>query len=310
MLYTYKHNGITWIDLENPTREEVRSLVEQFGIAPIVADELLAPTARSRADLHGDYIYLILHFPQRITDHHVADIKPNKLDQEIDFVIAKDFIITTRYGAVDSFLEFAKMFETNSILDRSNMAQHAGYIFYYMIRNIYKTLFEEVQNVKDMLTEDEEKIFSGKEREMVAELSKINRLLLYYKDSLSFHREVLNSFEVAGREIFEPEFSYYLRAVTGEYYKVQGALESSRDYLGELRRTNDSLLSSKQNEVMKMIAIISFITFPMTLIAGIFGMNTINTPLLGETNDFWIVVGIMVIMATIILIFFKKKDWI
>lgn len=310
MLSEYKHKGITWIDLENPTREEVRDLVEKYTLDPVVADELLAPTARSRVDLHKNYIYLILHFPQRITDHHHAEVRPNKLNQEVDFIIAKDFIITTRYGAIDTFLEFAKLFETNSVLDRSNIAEHAGYIFYYMMRNIYKTLFDEVQNTKDMLSDFEDKVFSGNQKEMVLELSKMNRLLLYYKDSLSFHHEVLTSFETAGREIFEPRFSYFLRSVVGEYLKVQSSLESAKDYLSELRETNDSLLSTKQNEVMKMIAIISFITFPMTLVAGIFGMNTTHTPLIGTDNDFLIVIGIMLAMAALILFYFNKKKWL
>lgn len=309
MIYTYKHKDITWIDLENPTRSEVRELIEKNGIDPIVANELLVPTTRSRVDLHKDFIYLILHFPQKIL-HSEYNQKLSKESIEVDFIIGKNFIITTRYGAVDAILEFSKVFESDSILDRSNISKHAGYVFYYMIKAVYKSMYEEVQNMRDQISDYEEQVFAGKEKEMVATLSRMNRILLYYKESLSFHKEILNSFEEAGKFVFEQEFTYYLRAIIGEYYKVQSALESAKDYLAELRETNDSLLSTKQNEVMKMIAIISFITFPMTLISSIFGMNTISTPILGDSNDFNIIIGTMVVMAGFMFLFFKRKDWL
>lgn len=310
MVYTYKHKGITWIDLESPTKTEVRNLVEQVGIDPLVANELLAPTTRSRVDLHSNYIYLILHFPHKIKDHNYNNGYLHKDPTEIDFIIGKDFIITTRYSVVDAILDFSKVFESDSILDKSNIGKHAGYVFYYMIKNVYKSMYEEVQNMRDQISDYEDKVFSGKEKEMVITLSRMNRVLLYYKEALSFHKEILVSFEEAGKYIFEDEFKYYLRAVLGEYHKVQSAIESSSDYLSEIRETNDSLLSTKQNEVMKMIAIISFITFPMTLLSSIFGMNTSKTPILGVENDFWIIIGGMLIMAGFMFLFFKRKDWL
>lgn len=309
MIYTHKHKDVTWIDLENPTRSEVRELIEKFNIEPLVADELLAPTTRSRVDLHPNFIYLILHFPNKIKDHKYNG-QLHKEPVEVDFIIGKNFIITTRYNTVDAILEFSKIFESDSILDRSNIGKHAGYIFYYMIRNIYKSMYEEVQNMKDQISFYEEEVFSGNEKEMVNTLSKMNRILLYYKESISFHKEILNSFEEAGKYIFESEFTYYLRAVLGEYHKVQSAIESSSDYLSEIRETNDSLLSSKQNEVMKMIAIISFITFPMTLLSSIFGMNTVTTPIVGSSNDFMIIIGSMIVIVSFMFIFFKRRGWL
>ncbi len=309
MIYSYKHKDVTWIDLENPTKDEVRDLIERFKIDAVVAEELLSPSTRSKADLHNDYIYLILHFPKKTENHNYTG--PLKKDSvEIDFIIGKNFIITTRYSSVDAILEFSKIFESDSILNRSNIGVHAGYVFYYMIRNIYKSIYEEVQNMKDQIAIYEENVFSGKEREMVETLSKMNRVLLYYKESLSFHKEILVSFEDAGKHIFEAEFTYYLRAVMGEYHKAQSALEGSINYLSELRETNNSLLSTKQNEIMKMIAIISFITFPMTLISSIFGMNTSSIPFLGSNNDFMIIIGSMMILAGFMFLFFKKKKWL
>jgi Mg2+ and Co2+ transporter CorA len=100
------------------------------------------------------------------------------------------------------------------------MAQHAGYIFFYMIQNLYKNLENRLDHVRDILKDIENQIFSGNERQMVQEVSKLNRLLLNYRESTDLHQEILESFEVAGKKFFGKDFEYHLRSITGEYYKV------------------------------------------------------------------------------------------
>ena len=306
MIREYKHKNVTWIDLENPTQEEVRNLSNKYEVDHLTANELLTPTLRPRVDYHSNYIYLILHFP----NGHNDDNGFNKKIEEVDFIIGQDFIITTRYTTIDAILEFSKVFEVESILDKSSMTKHAGYIFYYMIQNLYKNLNNRLDHVRDVLADVENKIFHGEERQMVKELSMLNRLLLNYRESTNLHQEILESFEVAGKKFFGADFEYHLRSVTGEYYKVRSSMDSAKEYLNELRDTNDSLLSTKQNEVMKILTITTFIFLPLSLLAGVFGMNAKFMPVVGQTNDFWIIVLSMAIIATFLFLFFKIKKWL
>lgn len=307
MMYTYKHESVTWIDLENPTRDEVRDIISTYDIDPVVGEELLNQTHRSRVDLHKDYIYLILHFPTQFNPKHTG-VK-HRID-EIDFVIGRDFIITTRYSSVNALLEFSKIFESDTLIERKHFTKHAGFVFYHMIRNIYKSLYSKVEEIKTTLSAFEDKIYEGHEREMVFELSKMSRTILYFRESLSQHKEILTSFETAGKALFEKEFKFYLRAVTGEYLKLANSINSAKDYLYELRTTNDSLLSTKQNEIMKTLTVVNFIILPLSLITGLFGMNTDNNPIVGDPNDFWIIVFIMLVLTIISTTIFKRKNWL
>lgn len=308
MLYENRFKNITWIDLENPTLDEVRYVTESRDIDPLVADELLSPTLRSRVDMYHEYIYMILHFPA--ANSHKGGMRDTKDLEEIDFVLGKDFIITTRYNTLDALHEFSRVFEVNSILDKSNMGEHAGFVFYYMIQYFYKGMMDKIENVKSLLVDIEEQIFSGNEKRMVYELSKINRLLLTFKEAIALHEEVLQSFEVAGRQFYGNNFSYHLRKVIGEYYRVRSALSSTTNYLQELRSTNDSLLTTKQNEIMKTLTIIAFIVLPLSLVAGIFGMNTQNMPLIGEPNGFWTILVLMLGLALIMYLIVRAKRWL
>lgn len=303
---TYK--AVTWVDLENPTQSEVRALMDEFAIEPIVADELLSPTLRPKVDVHEKFIYLILHFPIAHAGH-VGDMD-HKKTQEVDFIIGKHFLITTHYDSIDALHDFSKIFEVNSILDKTKMGIHAGYVFYYMIQHFYRQLHNHVETIRDAMNDAEQQTFAGNEHAMVKELSILNRMLLTYKSALTTHHNVLQSFEQAGTEFFGNGFVYHLRGIVGEYFKVSQALESTKEYLHELRSTNDSLLFTKQNEIMKNLTIMSLITFPLSLVAAIFGMNTVHTPLIGTSNDFFIITLSMLVLVVCMFIFFKKKRWI
>ena len=97
MKTVHRYKSLTWVDLESPTTEEVRSIMGEYNVDPLVGEELLTPTVRPKVDLYPNLIYMILHFPALA---HMA-----RSTREIDFVIGKEFIITTHYGPIEFFDE-------------------------------------------------------------------------------------------------------------------------------------------------------------------------------------------------------------
>ncbi len=300
----YKYNNVTWIDLESPNKEEIRELIEEYQVHPLVAEELLVPTIRPKVDLYDDCIYLILHFPSVVHSH--SRHKSN----EIDFIIGKNYIITNHYESIDAIHQFSKIFEVNSILNKSNMGDHSGYLLFYLLRELYKNLMEQLFDLDHNLKSIEERIFRGEERAMVKTISHINRKLLTFKQAIQYHKGVLESFETAGRRFFGENFDYHLRSMLSEYHKVSSTLEGHRDTVNELRDTNDSLLSSKTNEIMKTLTIMAFIILPMTFVGQVFGVSLQNIPFQNSPNGFWIVIGLMAFVGVFGFSIFKYKKWL
>src|SRR3989344_1792782 len=303
MISRYTYQDLVWVDLESPTKEEVRVVMEEFSVPPILGNELMSLSVRPRVDLYRDFIYLILHFPT-ITHKH-----GKRTEQEVDFIIGKKFIITTHYEVIDPLHEFSKVFEVNSILDKSNIGDHAGFIFFYIIRELYQSLIDELDFVDTRLEKATARMFSGEEAMMVATLSRINRDLLTFKQAIRYHRDVLDSFELAGHKLFGDDFLYYLRAITGEYLKVASLMDAHKETLTELRSTNSSLLTTKTNETMKVLTIMTFTMLPLSLMAAIFGMNADNMPVVEGPNGFWVVILLMLAIGTLTAGFFKYKRW-
>ena len=168
---------------------------------------------------------------------------------------------------------------------------------------------KEFEGIKDTIESIERAIFSGKEREMVVGISNVNRELLVHKRTLATHQDAFDSLEHAGVTIFGETFRNYLRGISAFHFRAYSRALGYMDTVNELRNTNDSLLSARQNEVMKNLTIMAFVTFPLSLIAALFGMNTKDTPILGIPGDFWIIVGAMVLLMLIFFSYFKARNW-
>jgi magnesium transporter len=305
MIQRHTHGDLVWVDVVSPTPEEVRSLMEEFSLDTLIADELMVPSVRSRVDTRDEYFYVVLYFPAFKDLHEIAGTPV-----ELDIIVGKRWIITTRYGATNPLHRFVNRFEVDTVLENQTMREHAGLVFFHMLSEIYTSLHDELAYIGVRLDAAEDHIFAGKEKEMVEELSKISRHLLNYSQALDGHGVMLQSVVTPGVALFGYEYARHMRSVIGEYERLASVVQSNRAILTELRQTNDSLLTTKQNELMKTFTILVFVTFPLTLFTSLFSMNTSFNPVIGHPWDFWIIVGIMLSAAVAFFAYFKHKRWL
>jgi magnesium transporter len=303
MIKRQNYKSIVWIDLENPTKEEARELMQEFELNPEVAQDILLPTFKDKIVPYKDYIYLIMHFPAFKHTHNKSH------RQEIDFILGQNFIITSHYESIDSMEKYAKIFEVNSILEKNELVAGSGEIFLAMIRTIYQSLSDELDSISYIIREAEKKVFTGKEREMVFELSQVGREIINFNHIIIPHGNILETLQVNTEKLFGDNFIIELSEIINEYYKISKTLEHVTEMVRELRETNNSLLSTKQNEIMKTLTIFTFFALPFSIITGFFQMNTKFTPIVNQNNGWFYIVGLEVIVMIIVFIIAKRKKW-
>jgi magnesium transporter len=299
----HEYGGIVWVDLESPSALEVRQVAEEFGIDGHIAEELILPSSKPRAEMYEKYAYIVMHFPALKHSHRARE-------QEVDFVIGHNFLITTHYEAIDPLHKFSKVFEVNAILETSPLGGHGGFLFFYTVRKLYRSIEHEIEFIRRELGIIEERIFGEQEIEMVAAISRSSRALLNLRQIIEPHRETLRTLEESGPGFFGEEFSPYLRALSNEYYRVHNHIMRATDSLHELRETNNSLLSTKQNETMKALTVIALFMLPLSFIAELFAMDTKFMPIIGAPHDFWLIVAMMCAVGAGMFLFFKRKKWL
>lgn len=304
MTTRHSYGTTLWVDLEAPRREELREVMREFGISSEIEEEIVSPTPYPVVTTYPEYAYLILHFP-------TADLKGGARNQEVDFIVGKDFIITVRYEVISSIHSLHKVFEAERLLGTMTEVEGPA-LLERVLRRLYGAMREEMESVAASLDRIERDIFSGKERRTVRTISEVARVLLRFDTSLMRHEEPLADFleHLSLPAFFGKSFVRTAAKIESEREHVEALVASYRAVARELRETNDSLLSTSQNETMKVFTAITVILLPMTLIAGIFGMHTMYEPLMGHPHDFWIVLGIMLGVGLITAVFLKHKKWI
>jgi magnesium transporter len=305
MIKKYTNKTITWIDAETPTITELQDLMQEYSLDPSVMRDLQLPTYKEKIIAQKDYLYLVMHFPA--LNH--SSLKDD-VDQEIDFVVGRDFIITARYENIDALERFQKIFEVNTILDKHMMEDHAGYVLYYIIKELYKNIGDEVDTINDSIKNIKGKVFEGKEKEMVFSISKINKDLLHLNHTTKTHEQILEGLSQAGERIFDGDFKENCEKILNEYYRIQDLLTQSTEFLKEIRGTNDSLLNTKQNEIMKTLTIIAFLALPFSIITGFFQLNASGKPTMSASNDWGIIIAIEIVVMIVLFVFAKIKKWL
>ncbi len=301
MIKKYSYGNLTWIDLKKPKVQEIRNIIADYGLNDVVGQELLSPTLRSKVDTYENFAYLVFHIP---STSKISGI------QELDIVLGHDFIITTRYEEIDFLLDFSKSFEVESMVKKSHRIDSVGYLLSHMLEMMYHSLSEKLDRIEDDILEIERFIFEGKERQMVRELSQAARILLTFKTATDNHDSLLESFQVVGTKMYGDQLRHKICGIQGEFKRVRNSITSKRDIVIELRETNDSLLNSKQNEIMKVFTILAFMTFPLALIIDILSIPSSYNPIFGNSNDFWIIVGTTFAILGSMLFYFKRKGWL
>jgi magnesium transporter len=307
MTYTHSYRGVVWIDLERPTDDEVSLLVKRYGLHPLVGEELKMSSSLAKVEFYEEYFLAVLTLPVRVRKGDASEI----VEREVDFVVGKNFLITSRTETIEQLEYFGKIFEANSILNKEDKIEHAGFLFYYMVKKIYAGMIEDLENIKDSITGAEKHIFKGDERDMVEVLSSLSRELIDFKQTARMHRDIWEKMvENVDKSIFGGNFSGYMRDIRDQFNVIHEFIGNARELLADLRETNDSLLNTKQNDIIKLLTIITFICYPATIIAAIFTIPSPNVPIVGGPLGWIILMVITVIITGGSWWYFKKKGWV
>jgi magnesium transporter len=304
MVNTYVFKNVTWVDLTSPTKDEIREIMLKYNIHPLAAEELLLPSLGTKVDVYDDFIALTIHFPVRKQSHRESN-------QEVDFIVGKNFLITARYDNIDALYKFSKMFEVNSVLEKNHLiGEHAGYMFYYMMREMYYSMKNEMEAIQDSLIDIEKKTFDGNERAMVMEISKVSRTLLTFKQVIALHDDLLHSFSDAAKNFFGADFDHYVSAIKHEYVKISKMMHGLSESLTEVRETNNSLLETKQNTIMTTFTAITVLSAIMTIVFSWFLIDAKDTPFRESPFEFTIVGIIAILAASFAAYMMKRNKWL
>ena len=296
-----------WINIERPTPLETAWLAEQFDFHPLDLEDVLSRNQRPKIDEYPSYLFIVLHFP--VFDRAVGRLNAG----ELDVFVGRDFIVTiptTPLQPVEYLYERCRQKEE---LREQLFRKGSGFLLYRIVDDGFDYCFPMLRKIGNKLDAVEDEIFKGRSEEVVRDISNVKQEIINFRKVIRPQRAVLRDLEGAKQRFLAPaegeELEIYFDDVGDAHERIWDMLENYKEVVEALEDTNESVLSHRVNEILRVLTSISVIVLPLTLVASIWGMN-VGVPGEGDPEDFFAVVGAMVGILLGMLLFFRKRGWL
>jgi magnesium transporter len=297
-----KTQKLSWIDFTEPSADELLFL-KKIKLHPLALEEFSTPSARPKASLYGDCLYLTLHIPL------FDKLNRRTFPSELDVVLTKDYLITGHDQDIFQLREFFSKLKRNKKLQEKHMSQSPGYLLYYIIEMLLESCFPKIDHINKNLDQIEDEIFRGNEKAMLHEISYVKRDILNFRRTLKPQKSVLESLTRDNYPMLEPALQPYFQDLIGTNIRVWSALENAKEVAESLEETNDALLSDKLNHTIKILTIFNAIMLPMTVMSSILSMS-VPIPFGHSPLSFWVYIVAMLVISTLTIVIFRWKRWI
>ncbi|MCG2694367.1 magnesium transporter CorA family protein, partial [Candidatus Parcubacteria bacterium] len=256
-----------------------------------------------KLDVYKNYLFAIFNVPN-FKDHsrYVAL-------EELDIFIGKSYIITIHKGGLKEIDELFKKLEKSSALRKEWLGKGTDFVLFKILQLLFKTRMKQAaDHISAKLIHVEKNVYSHTGRQNIEELATLRRNVLSFRRLVDPQRELISSLAIDKHGFINDEYEPYFDDVRDYLDRIWTRLSNYKDTIDGLYETNESLLTYKTNEIIKILTIISVALMPPTLLSGIFGMN-INLPFEGQPNMVWAIYGFIFAITMIIIFVLKKRKW-
>ena len=302
-MWITKSPKITWIDILKPTKTDIDFLKKQHDFHPIILDELLHFSSRSRVEFYSDYLFLTYHLP--IYD---KSLKTSRR-AEVDFLVTKNKVITIHYEDLEPIDNFMRTISNNQHFKNQAM-QDSARCAYYIIQSIISFSMRQLRHVEDNIRDISQEIFKGKEAQLLQRISYAKRDILDYSIISAPQEILLTSLGDVGVKFWGAEFEIYFDDLVGDYSKVTQHVENYRATIEALETTNGQLLNAKTNSVMQRFTIFAFLAVPMSIFLSLASIDVVERYIIEHQLTFWAIFVIIGIILVTLVISFKRKGWL
>jgi magnesium transporter len=280
-------------------------LRERFGWHPLDVEDVLSKRQRPKVDDYVDdgYLFGVLHFP-------AYDKSIQRLNAaELDFFLGPDYLVTIPNVELLPVTRLFRRCEEDEAFRESLFAKGSGRLLYEVLDDLYDYCFPILDKIGHKLDTIEDDIDELRSEEIVRDISKAKQEIISYRKIVKPQRPALRLLERHIERFLPEELELYFDDVVDASERIWDQLDNFKEVVEALEDTNESVISHRQNDVLRILTVVSVVLLPLTLISGIFGMN-VNFPGYGTHEAFWVIVGLMVAVIVAMIGFFKYKKWL
>jgi magnesium transporter len=297
------HNGLTWIHLDAPDAEQATALAERFGWHALDVEDVLSKRQRPKIDDYPGYLFGVLHFP-------VYDKTVQRLNAaELDFFLGPDYLVTL---PTVELLPVTRLFlrcAEDTDLREALFGKGSGYLLYHVLDDLFDYCFPILDKIGHKLDRFEDEMFEGRSEEIVRDISNVKQEIISYRKIVKPERSTLRLLERHTERFLPENLELYYDDIVDAAERIWDLLDNYKEVVEALEDTNESVISHRQNDIIRVLTVFSAIFLPLTFLTGVFGMNVLY-PGEGTSTAFWVIVGVIVAIIVGMVGFVRYKRWL
>jgi magnesium transporter len=296
-----------WIELDERCQEGTAFMADTLKMHSLAIEDVWNDVGLPKVEDFDDYIQIVIHGIRE--DDRKGKEVPIAL-AELDLVIGKTWVLSHAHDErACAITPVQAEIERNARLLKKGPAWVAHAIMDRMVDE-YMPL---IDRFDDQIENIETQILEGttrSDRVVIPRIIRIKRSLQLLRRTTIYQREILLRLARAEFDEIPEELVPFYRDVYDHFARVTELVDSYRELVTSLLEAQFSMQSNRMNEIMKRLTITSTIMLPLSLIAGIYGMNFKHMPELEWRYGYPAALGLMAVVAASILAFFRAKRWI
>ena len=290
---------VRWINLDGPCREQALEQIGRvFHIHPLVIRNIPNSSQRAKIEEYQNFLHIVVK---------MISYKDGSLNVEhMNFLLGANYVITFGEMKGDVFDDIRSRIQNEGAHART---AGADFLLYLLLDAIVEGYFDVLETLSDKIDALEERVMTDASQEQLHDIRNIKKTLLAMNRHIWPIRDVASLMGKESTELIRSSTEPYIRDIYNHIVQVIDSTETCRELLSGLTDLHISSTSYKLNEIMKVLTIISTIFIPLTFLAGVYGMNFRYMPELGYRWGYGAVWVIMLVIAGLMVYYFKKKKW-
>jgi magnesium transporter len=292
--------GLLWVDIEDTISEDAQLLIDVFHFHPLaVADCISKNIHPPKIDEFEDHLFIIVHGINYCIESDVVETT------ELALFAGKNYVVTSHdvpLRSVASIMERLKV-------DGRPMRRGADMLAHDIIDALVNNIMPTIDELDDRCTSIESEVLEHPKKETLGSIMQLKRSLLALNRVMSPQRETINTIARGDYPVIGKKALIYYRNIYDHLVRIETLTQGLRDLADSVLATYLSSVSNRMNETMRVLSIVATIFLPLTLLAGIYGMNFEYMPELQWRWGYFMVLGIILLVVLIVIWRFWASGW-
>ncbi|MDA3928955.1 MAG: magnesium/cobalt transporter CorA [Prolixibacteraceae bacterium] len=302
MLTHLQKNAVNWINIDGlHDHKEIMEVGMAFNLSPLVLEDIVNTDQRPKVIEDDDNLVVFLkQLTYEASDHSVhAD--------QITLILGENYVISFQE-------EVGAFFNTIRERMRQNVGKirtsNSDYLFYRIIDTIADNYMLCIGAIGELVEENETNILKNVNKEIIGKIYNHKQEISFIRKAVRPAKDVTKSLKNAESKLIHESTRPYINDLDDILIHSMETIEIYYTMIGDQLNLYNTNLSNRANDVMKVLTIFAAIFIPLTFIAGIYGTNFDNVPELHYKYSYFIMWGVMVTLAIVMLLYFRRKKWL